>query len=119
MAQIKKAVQKVEVAVNTEDTKEVVNEVEVTTETPVEVEEQEDSTTDSLEVQEEKTSLEVDEAVMETATEAVQKMARIRMREDHRVWIGEDCYEFKAGQFYTVPTSLKMKLNKAGLLLPL
>ena len=44
---------------------------------------------------------------------------KIRMREDHRCFVGDTMYDLKKGQTYTVPNSVKLRLNKAGLLLPL
>ena len=46
-------------------------------------------------------------------------LVKIRMREDHKCYVGDNMYDLKKGQTYTVPYSVKLRLNKAGLLLPL
>ena len=46
-------------------------------------------------------------------------LVKIRMREDHKCYVGDNMYDLKKGQTYTVPHSVKLRLNKAGLLLPL
>lgn len=44
---------------------------------------------------------------------------KVRMREDHRCYIGQELYDLKEGQCYVIPESVKKRLNKAGLLSPL
>ena len=63
--------------------------------------------------------VDVDVTPVNPATQATQKNVRIRMRADHKCWLNSEVYELKKGQCYTVPVSLKKRLNKAGLLLPL
>ena len=77
--------------------------VEVTGETPVYVEPQ----------------VEVDTTPIDNSTQATQKNVRIRMRQDHKCWVGTELFDLKKGQCYNVPVSVKKRLNKAGLLLPL
>lgn len=44
---------------------------------------------------------------------------RIKMKENHNCWIGKTHYVLKKGQCYNVPKEVKMRLSRAGLLLPL
>lgn len=44
---------------------------------------------------------------------------KVRMREDHRCYVGQELYDLKGGQCYVIPESVKKRLNKAGLLSPL
>ena len=46
-------------------------------------------------------------------------LVKIRMREDHKCYVGDNMYDLKKGKTYSVPHSVKLRLNKAGLLLPL
>lgn len=48
-----------------------------------------------------------------------QKIVKIRMRQDHRCTIAGELYNLKEGCCYNVPMSVKLILNKAGVLAPL
>ena len=61
----------------------------------------------------------VDETPIDIREQAEAKPCKVKLREDHKCWLNEECYEFKKGQTYNVPSSIKFRLNKAGLLLPL
>ena len=50
---------------------------------------------------------------------AVESTVRIKMRENHKCWVGGECFCLQKGQCYNVPKEVKMRLAKAGLLLPL
>ena len=63
--------------------------------------------------------VEVDTTPIDNSTQATQKNVRIRMRQDHKCWVGTELFDLKKGQCYNVPVSVKKRLNKAGLLLPL
>lgn len=63
--------------------------------------------------------IQVDTTPIDNSTQATAKNVRIRMREDHRCWVNNELYELKKGQCYNVPVSVKKRLNKAGVLLPL
>lgn len=71
-----------------------------------------------VKVEEVEPKLEVVATKLDTSAQA-KKTVRIRMRESHRCWVGSELYDLKKGQCYNVPQSLKMRLNKAGILLPL
>ena len=47
------------------------------------------------------------------------KNVKIKMKENHNCWVGKEHYILKKGQCYNVPLEVKMRLSKAGLLLPL
>ena len=61
----------------------------------------------------------VDETPIDTREQAETKPCKVKLREDHKCWLNNECYELKKGQTYNVPKTLKFRLNKAGLLLPL
>lgn len=110
MADLKKAKKAEEVEVKVDVTPEVATdekevEVQVETEATVEVTEE--------------PKVEVDTTPVDPKTQATAKNVRIRMRADHKCWLNNEVYELKKGQCYNVPESLKKRLNKAGLLLPL
>ena len=100
-------------------------------EVEVEVKEEKKATkkNNKVEVKEDvkEVEVEVEEVEVEVATENVtvpmankpDGLVKIRMREDHKFNVGKDFYELKKGKTYTVPHSVKLRLNKAGLLLPL
>ena len=51
--------------------------------------------------------------------EQPEKNVRIKMGADHKCCIGGEWYNLKKGQCYNVPLSVKKRLNKADVLLPL
>ena len=107
---VKKAEKKEELKINTE----VVTE-ETGTEDLGEVEEIEEiEETSSL-----ADKVTVDETPIDTREQVETKPCKIKLREDHKCWINDECYELKKGQTYNVPKTVKFRLNKAGLLLPL
>ena len=61
----------------------------------------------------------IDETPIDTREQAETKPCKVKLREDHKCWLNNECYELKKGQTYNVPKTLKFRLNKAGLLLPL
>ena len=61
----------------------------------------------------------VDETPIDTREQAETKPCKVKLREDHKCWLNDECYDLKKGQTYNVPKTLKFRLNKAGLLLPL
>lgn len=63
--------------------------------------------------------IQVDTTPVDNSTQATPKNVRVRMREDHRCWVNNELYDLKKGQCYNVPLSVKKRLNKAGVLLPL
>ena len=63
--------------------------------------------------------IQVDTTPVDNSTQATPKKVRVRMREDHRCWVNNELSELKKGQCYNVPVSVKKRLNKAGVLLPL
>lgn len=48
-----------------------------------------------------------------------EKDVKIKLKEDHRCWVGRELYDFKKGKTYNVPKELKMRLASAGVLMPL
>lgn len=79
---------------------------------------EENTTVPEVKVEEVEPKVEVVATKLDTSAQA-KKTVRIRMRESHRCWVGSELYDLKKGQCYNVPQSLKMRLNKAGVLLPL
>ena len=63
--------------------------------------------------------VDVDTTPINMGSQATPKNVRIRMRCDHRCWVGTELYDLKKGQCYNVPLSVKKRLNKADVLLPL
>lgn len=63
--------------------------------------------------------VDVDTTPIDMGSQATPKNVRIRMRCDHRCWVGTELYDLKKGQCYNVPLSVKKRLNKADVLLPL
>lgn len=116
-------VENTEVKVETPVVEPVETKTEENTEEPT-VEEQETESTKNeapvVEVEEpkEEVKVEVDETPVDTTSQA-KKNVRIRMRVDHKCCVNTEIYDFKKGQCYNVPQSVKMRLNKAGVLLPL
>lgn len=47
------------------------------------------------------------------------KNVRIKLRVDHKCVVGGEMYDLKKDQCYNVPSGVKKRLNKAGLLAPL
>lgn len=132
MANLKKANKDAEVEVKVDVTPdaEAQGDVEVTpavtteekNDEQVETQEDEKETTpviDVTPVATEEPKVDVDTTPVNPATQATAKKVRIRMRADHKCWLNNEVYELKKGQCYNVPESLKKRLNKAGLLLPL
>lgn len=64
-------------------------------------------------------NVEVDTTPVDDTKQATAKTVRIKMRENHSFWVNTDYYNLKKGQCYNVPISVKRRLNKVGLLLPL
>lgn len=65
-----------------------------------------------------KEKVEVDTTPVDKSN-AVESTVRIKMRENHKCWVGGECYWLQKGQCYNVPKEVKMRLSRAGLLLPL
>ena len=63
--------------------------------------------------------VDVDTTPIDMGSQATPKNVRIRMRCDHRCWVGTELYDLKKGQCYNVPENVKHILGKAGLLDPL
>lgn len=60
----------------------------------------------------------VDSEAVEDKTVAT-KNVRVRVKVDHRCFIGGELYDLKADQCYNVPEFVKKTLNRAGILAPL
>lgn len=73
----------------------------------------------SLEEEEKKTSsVEIDtKAVAEK--KVIPTNVRVKMKTDHKCYIGGELYDLKEGVCYNVPKFVKSTLNKAGVLIPL
>lgn len=99
----------VEVTVD-EEIKEVVSEVE---------EKVEDVEEKKSEVKKGEPIIEVNEDKVDTSKIATPTNVRIKMKTDHKCCIGGEFYVFKKGSCYNVPKEVKMRLAKAGVLLPL
>lgn len=85
----------------------------------VKVEVMEDTKTVEIEVENEP-KVEVDKTpVKPKEVKDDEKTVRIKLREDHKCWVNNECYEFFKGKCYNVPESVKKRLNKAGVLSPL
>ena len=63
--------------------------------------------------------IEVDTEAITVKEDNQPKIARIRMRVDHKCCVAMERYDLKAGKTYNVPENVKDILNKAGLLAPL
>lgn len=114
----------VEVVAPVEETEEVVEAVEEVVETEEPVEETEEIGTpvevvpEAVEVPKQEVTVDAGSVNVDTSKKPDGKV-KIRMRVDHRCTVGKEMYDLKAGKTYTVPNSVKLRLNKAGLLLPL
>ena len=104
----------------TEVTKETTETAEETKTPDVEVTEtsSEDAESDTTPAEDDN-KVEVDTTPINMSAQATPKTVRIRMRCDHRCWVGTELYDLKKGQCYNVPSSVKKRLNKADVLLPL
>ena len=105
---VKKAEKKEELRIDADVVTEV--DTEVTEESVVEEVTEEPSLVDKVTV---------DETPIDTREQAETKPCKVKLREDHKCWLNDECYDLKKGQTYNVPKTLKFRLNKAGLLLPL
>lgn len=125
MANLKKSKDDIEVTnVDVKDEKKVAkkNEKEVEVEVKDTVDNQEvEVEVETVEVEiPENSGVEID--TENTKVDTAKKpdgFVKIRMRIDHKCYVGDTMYDLKKGQTYTVPHSVKLRLNKAGLLLPL
>ena len=103
-----------------EETTETADATEETSTPAVEVTEtsSEDSESETAPAEDD-VKVDVDTTPIDMGSQATPKNVRIRMRCDHRCWVGTELYDLKKGQCYNVPLSVKKRLNKADVLLPL
>jgi hypothetical protein len=116
---VKKAVKKETPEVEVQETSVETEVVETQVDVEDKTEEAEETEVEvSVETENKEPEVEVDNKAVEDKTVA-QKNVRVKLKADHRCFIGGELYDLKAGQCYNVPEFVKKTLNRIGVLAPL